>query len=168
MEMESQILVDFVRKELFESRAAVVLDAHSGFGLKDRLWYPYAKTTHTFPRLSEVQSFASLLDKSFPNHVYTIEPQSLNYTTRGDLWDYMFDEHAREHGARAPLFLPWTLEMGSWIWVRKNPIQFFSSRGMFNPVKAHRIRRALRRHIPLLDFFMRAVKYHDFWGGQAK
>lgn len=34
----------------------------------------------------------------------------------------------------------------------KNPRQLFSRHGMFNPIKAHRIKRVLRRHADLLDF----------------
>jgi hypothetical protein len=163
MEREAQILVDFVKEEIFPARSALVLDVHSGFGLLDRLWYPYAKTTEPFPRLREVEAFKQLLDTSYPNHVYLVEPQSLSYTTHGDLWDYLYDEHRAQYGDSGPLFLPWTLEMGSWVWVRKNPIQFFSSKGIFNPIKAHRQRRALRRHLPLMDFFLRAAKNHQSW-----
>ena len=32
------------------------------------------------------------------------------------------------------VFLPFTLEMGSWLWVRKNPRQMLDYFGYFNPV----------------------------------
>jgi hypothetical protein len=163
MELESQTLCDFMRAEVFPSLASLVLDVHSGFGSEDRLWYPYARTTSPFPRLRQVEKLTNLLNLSFPNHVYRVEPQSLSYTTHGDLWDYLFDEHYERSGPDGPVFLPWTLEMGSWIWVRKNPLQLFSALGPFNPIKAHRHKRTMRRHLPLVDFFLRAVKNHEAW-----
>lgn len=163
MEIESLALCNFVREELFSAKTSLVLDIHSGFGSQDQLWYPYAKTRGPFPRLKEVEALGNLLNRSYPNHVYKIEPQALNYTTHGDLWDYLFDEHMNRFGLGEHVFIPWTLELGSWLWVRKNPTQLFSSMGPFNPVKEHRLRRAMRRHVPLIDFFLRAVRNHASW-----
>jgi hypothetical protein len=59
--------------------------------------------------------------------------------------------------------LPLTLEMGSWMWVRKNPLQGLSSLGRFNPLKPHRHRRTLRRHMPLLEFLLHAAASHRAW-----
>lgn len=169
MEIESQALVEFVREEIFPARSALVLDVHSGFGAKDRLWFPYAKTKQIFPLHREVQAFRQLLDQSYPNHVYAVEAQSLSYTTHGDLWDHLFDEHQKFYAGRAcPTFIPWTLEMGSWLWVRKNPAQLFSALGVFNPVKLHRHRRIMRRHLPLLDFFLRATKHFEAWAAPGE
>jgi hypothetical protein len=61
------------------------------------------------------------------------------------------------------ILLPFTLEMGSWNWVKKNPIQLFSFLGPFNPVKPHRIRRTLRRHLPLLDFLLQVLSSSEHW-----
>ena len=61
------------------------------------------------------------------------------------------------------VFIPWTLEMGSWIWVRKNPLQIFKAEGFFNPVKAHRYDRTMRRHMRLIDFMFRAVRNYQSW-----
>ncbi len=163
MEIESQALTQFVEEQMFESEAAMTVDVHSGFGVLDRLWYPFARSRETFPRQKDVESLKNLLDRSYPNHVYNVEPQSLTYTTHGDLWDYLFDKHFAVHGPVGPLFLPWTLEMGSWLWVRKNPLQLFSSFGRFNPIKVHRYRRILRRHIPLFDFLLRAIRNYRTW-----
>jgi len=163
MEVEAQALCDFVREELFQARAALALDVHSGFGAKDRLWYPYAKSNVEFPRIKEVHALTDLLDRSYPNHVYNVEAQSSSYTTHGDLWDYLFELHRAEHGERAPAFVPWTLEMGSWIWVKKNPAQLFSMLGPFNPIIEHRVRRTMRRHLPLIDFFLKATRNHAVW-----
>ncbi len=163
MEVESQALVKLIKEEVFPADISLVLDFHSGFGTRDRLWYPYAKTEEEFPRAREVDALHILLNRSFPHHVYQVEAQSLNYTTHGDLWDYIFDEHLRIHGLAKKIFIPWTLEMGSWLWVKKNPTQIFSALGVFNPIKEHRIRRTLRRHIPLIDFFLKAVKNPKAW-----
>jgi hypothetical protein len=56
-----------------------------------------------------------------------------------------------------------TLEMGSWLWVRKNPRQFFSRQGLFNPLIEHRQQRVLRRHVQLLDFLLRATQGEGAW-----
>jgi hypothetical protein len=61
------------------------------------------------------------------------------------------------------VFLPLTLEMGSWLWVKKNPRQLFSRDGIFNPLIAHRQQRVLRRHLPLLDFTFRAAASSARW-----
>jgi len=60
-------------------------------------------------------------------------------------------------------FLPLTLELGSWLWIRKNPRQIFDLLGGFNPIRPHRLRRTLRRHLPLIQFLLRAVAGSDSW-----
>ena len=60
-------------------------------------------------------------------------------------------------------FLPLTLEMGSWSWVKKNPRQLFSRHGIFNPLIPHRQERVLRSHMAWLDFVARAACSHRSW-----
>ena len=160
MEPEAAALVGLVERELFGAPFAIALDCHSGFGFVDRLWYPYARTREAPPDLHAIDTLARLLDASLPNHVYRVEQTAQAYTIRGDLWDYLYDRR-RAHGAGT--LLPLTLEMGSWTWVRKNPVQLLSSLGRFNPIKPHRVRRTLRRHLPLLDFLLHAVASHRAW-----
>lgn len=160
MEVESGALVAAVEKEIAQSRLALTLDFHSGFGFQDRLWFPYAKTVEAFPDLPTMHSFKELLDKTYPYHFYRVEPQAKNYTTHGDLWDYLYDGHRRRQGS---LYLPLCLEMGSWMWVKKNPWQIFSVDGAFNPLKSHRHQRTLRRHNTLFDFLIRAVNSPRAW-----
>jgi hypothetical protein len=155
--------VNFVQEQMFPSSFSMALDVHSGFGLRDQLWYPFARSDEEFPRMDLVEKFRNLLDRSHPNHVYVLEAQSKNYTTAGDLWDYIFDLHVASFGLEEKVFLPWTLEIGSWIWIRKNPLQLFSSMGLFNPIKEHRFRRTMRRHRSLLDLFFLATKNHKTW-----
>ncbi len=162
MEVESQALCDFVRREVFPSRASIALDCHSGYGAVDRLWFPYAHSTRPYPDLAEAFALKSLLDNTYPNHVYRMEPSAQGYTISGDIWDYLYEEQRKEFG-KDKRFIPITLEMGSWVWLKKNPAQLFSAMGIFNPMHLHRHKRILRRHIPLLDFFQRAVISPDTW-----
>jgi hypothetical protein len=166
MEPEAQALCDFVAQEIFRSKVAVTLDVHSGFGAVDRLWFPYARTRKPFPSLPEVFGLKVLLDRTYPNHIYRVEPQSQQYTTHGDLWDYLYDEHRKQH--QNGLFLPLSLELGSWAWVRKNFRQVFSVLGAFNPVAPHRKQRTLRRHILFFEFLHKAVMSPDSWALQPK
>lgn len=145
MEKEAQSLVDFVQEEIFPSRAALLVDCHSGFGLRDRFWYPYARNKERYPQEKAIQSLTGLLNTSLPYHIYTVEGQSQNYTNHGDLWDHLCDLYFADAQREKKLFVPWTLEMGSWIWIRKNPWQLFSLPGPFNPIKPHRYRRTMRR-----------------------
>lgn len=163
MEPEAQVLIDFVREEMFPSRHAIALDVHSGFGSVDRLWYPYARSIGDFPHENLCQQLAQCLDDFEANHVYRIEPQSVQYTTHGDLWDHLFDLHTEQHGLDGNLFLPWTLEMGSWAWLRKNPLQIFGALGAFNPIKPHRHRRVMRRHARLIEFLLHLTASADQW-----
>ena len=112
-----------------------------------------------------VAGIVALFEASHPQHPYVIEPQSRQYLAHGDLWDHAYDKTPAGH-----VFLPMTLELGSWLWIRKNPRQLFSRHGMFNPIKAHRIKRVLRRHADLLDFLTRAAYAAPGWlpGGERR
>ncbi|MDM7917128.1 MAG: M14 family zinc carboxypeptidase, partial [Candidatus Eisenbacteria bacterium] len=161
MEPEARALCRFVAREVLPSRASVAIDCHSGFGLVDRLWFPYARSRRPFPGLAEAVAMHRLLERTFPHHVYRMEPQAQAYTIEGDLWDHLYD---RRRDSSAPgFFLPMTLEMGSWNWVRKNPRQLVDPLGGFNPMVPHRRDRTLRRHLPLFDFLLAAVASYDRW-----
>jgi hypothetical protein len=160
MEIEAAALVAFVERELFGAPFSIALDLHSGFGLVDRLWYPYARTREPPPDLARIEALVRLLDGALPNHVYRIEQTARVYTIRGDLWDHLYD---RRREAGTGVMLPLTLEMGSWSWVRKNPLQGLSRVGAFNPIKPHRVRRTLRRHLPLVECLFHAVVSHRAW-----
>ncbi len=165
MEQEATALEQFVRRELFSSVFSIALDMHSGFGLVDRLWFPFAYSRRPFDHLAMMYALKVRLDRGLPNHFYQVEPQSLKYITHGDLWDYLFLALRAER--RPVAMLPLTLEMGSWLWIKKNPRQMFSALGIFNPVLPHRLQRTLRRHHALLDFLLRAAVSHDNWGDPA-
>ena len=160
MEKENQVLFDFLKRRVLPSRVSICLDVHSGFGSSDRLWFPYARTKAPFPYYVEAYAFRELLNKTYPNHVYAVEPQSIQYTTHGDLWDYVFDNHRNIN--QGEFFFPLTLELGSWKWVRKNPKQVFGALGVFNPVLPHRRARVLRDQKTFMDFLHRAVLSRDW------
>jgi hypothetical protein len=161
LEVESQTVIDYAKKNLLLATVAMSIDIHSGFGLKDRLWYPWAKSRTDFPYKKKVMKIKDILDHTLPYHVYQIEPQSMAYTTHGDLWDYLLEKHFENNLSN--LYIPWTLELGSWMWVKKNPLQIFSLMGLFNPVKQHRFNRIMRRHLLLLDFLKQMVRNSRSW-----
>lgn len=163
MEMESAAMLQVVREQLACRPFSLALDCHSGYGFEDSLWFPYAKTRRLMAHLPEMFALKTMLEQSHPHHAYRFEPQSNQYLLHGDLWD-----HAYDHAPAGHVFLPMTLELGSWLWIRKNPRQLFSRHGIFNPIKAHRITRVLRRHADLLDFLTRAAFAAPRWLPQAE
>lgn len=158
METESTALLKVVREQLASRPFSLALDCHSGYGFDDSIWFPYAKTRRLMAHLPEMFALKTMLEQAMPHHDYSFEPQSNQYLLHGDLWD-----HAYEHTPAGHVFLPMTLELGSWLWIRKNPRQLFSRHGIFNPIKAHRIKRVLRRHVDLLDFLTRAAYAAPGW-----
>lgn len=162
MEAEARALIQVVRERLLNAPVSLSLDCHSGFGRRDRIWCCYARTHAPIDHIGEVFRLKQLLEHTYPHHHrYLIEPQSLNYTTHGDLWDYLYDHAREQHPERT--FLPFTLEMGSWLWVRKNPRQMFDFFGYFNPIIGHRHDRVLRQHLPLCDFLIAAAANAGNW-----
>lgn len=161
MEPEARAVCSVVEQRLTPHRFSLSLDCHSGFGARDRIWFPYARTRRPIDCLPEIYALRTMFRSTHPYHsIYVIEPQARQYTTHGDLWDYLYDT-ARAQSGR--LFIPLTLELGSWLWVKKNPAQLFSMLGMFNPIEPHRHQRILRQHLTFLDFLVRAGISHERW-----
>ncbi len=158
-EAEAQAVCDIVGEELTSRSFSIALDCHSGFGVRDRIWFPFAHTALPFHHLPEVHALQQLFDQTYPHHNYLFEPQSRLYLTHGDLWDHLYLGSA----AADRVFLPLTLEMGSWLWVKKNPRQLLSRRGIFNPLPLHRLHRVLRRHLLWLEFLVRAAAGWRLW-----
>ena len=158
MEPESAALCRIVEDELLTRPFSIAVDCHSGFGLHDRVWFPFAHTARPIAHLPEIHALCETMDETLLHHRYVVEPQSRQYLAHGDLWDHLY--------LRAPpstTFIPLTLEMGSWLWVRKNPRQLLSRHGLFNPMIVHRQQRVLRRHLGWLDFVTRAAGSHARW-----
>lgn len=177
MEIENQALCKVVREQLLPRQFSMAIDCHSGFGLVDRVWFPHAHSEHPIPHLADILRLEELFQETHPHHRYLFEPQSLQYKTHGDIWDYLYLHHQELAAANTSIsssntlktthtpntFLPLTLEMGSWLWVKKNPRQLFSRHGMFNPTAEHRLHRVLRRHASWLDFLVRASCGYQNW-----
>jgi hypothetical protein len=160
MENENLALCRTVQLELLPRPFSIAVDCHSGFGSRDRVWFPYAHSADPIPHLADIVALEELFRQIYPNNKYLFEPQSLQYRAHGDIWDHLYLLAQRQSDRT---FLPLTLEMGSWLWVKKNPRQLFSRHGIFNPSVEHRLHRVLRGHTAWLDFMMRAACSHDNW-----
>ncbi|TRZ58105.1 MAG: zinc carboxypeptidase [Rhodocyclaceae bacterium] len=160
MEAESLAVCKVVEEELLVRRLSLAVDCHSGFGLHDRIWFPYAHTALPIEHLPEIHALKDIFDKTYTNHNYLFEPQSRQYRAHGDIWDYLY---LRAQARPDNIFIPLTLEMGSWLWVKKNPRQLLSRHGIFNPLIDHRLQRVLRRHLSWLDFLGRAASGYERW-----
>jgi hypothetical protein len=160
MEAENLALERVIARWVINRPFAAVVDLHSGLGMRDRLWFPHAYRKKPIGNIAEYLALKLLWERSYPHHTYLFEPQSLHYLTHGDLWDYFYYQ-SRAHNQ--PHFLPLTLEMGSWLWVKKSPRQLLNMAGLFNPQTQHRHTRVLRRHLTLLDFMLAACLNHAAW-----
>ncbi|GGO76131.1 peptidase M14 [Marinobacterium nitratireducens] len=160
MQPESQALCDLVTAQIADAPFTLALDCHSGFGMRDRIWFPYAGSQRMLEHAAEVHALTRLFERAQPHHPYVIEPQFHQYRTHGDLWDYLYAQQRERQGG---IFLPLTLEMGSWLWVKKNLRQLTSFKGLFNPLVPHRHKRILRRHSLLFDFLIRATRSWQSW-----
>lgn len=161
MQPESQALCELLAQDVLQRPLTIAIDCHSGFGIQDRLWFPYAHTREPMAQLWALHALHRIFQQTHAHHPYIFEPQSAQYLTHGDLWDHLCLQAQAQHPGR--WLLPLTLEMGSWLWVKKNPRQLFSRHGIFNPLIAHRQQRVLRRHLGLLDFMARAAASHARW-----
>lgn len=163
LEPEAEALFSLLKNRVWTAKRSLAIDVHSGFGAVDRFWFPFAHSRKPFPHLAEAYWFKQSLDQTYSQHFYAIEPVARQYTMHGDLWDYFYLEYQKNNNGLSEMFLPWTLEMGSWLWVKKNPLQLFSMGGVFDPVRPHRRRRTLRRHVTLFDFMHRSLLSREEW-----
>jgi len=165
MQKEAQALCDFVLQELTPNPFSVVLDCHSGFGFHNHIWFPWAKSRlQPIRHLGEIFYLRQLFQQTYPYQNYRFEPQSQHYLTHGDLWDYLYLQSLSSSG----IFLPLTLEMGSWRWIRKNPLQLCKIQGLYHPTKPHRVNRVLRGHLVLMDFLIHATASWQHWLEQGE
>ncbi len=160
MEIENQCLHQILKHEVFNHPLGLVLDLHSGFGIQDRLWIPYAFRNEPIGNIEDYVALKLLWERTYKHHNYLFEPQSLHYLSSGDIWDFFCIESKNKSNCK---FIPLTLEMGSWTWVKKRPQQLFSFSGLFHPKIPHRHSRVLRRHLVLLDFLISASINHKNW-----
>lgn len=160
MEPENLALESVIRELLPGRPFSLSLDCHSGFGWQDQIWFPYAYRRRPMRRIAAVMALKLIWEQAYPNHDYRFEPQSRHYLTHGDLWDYFYKQVNRGQDG---VFLPLTLEMGSWRWIRKRPRQLLRLDGLFNPLAPHRHRRVLRTHLTWMDFLVNAAASHENW-----
>ena len=168
METESLALINFFQSHAIDSPFIMSLDVHSGFGLNDRIWYPYGCSSDAFPDYQVFQGIHQAFSDTFPYHVYEMESQIDSYGIHGDLWDYLTLENQKKTGHASTTLIPLTLELGSWRWVKKNPQQLFDKSGIFNPIKRHRYERVMRRHFHLFDFLFHATVNYKHWGDKQR
>lgn len=160
MEAENRAVCKVVAEELLGRRFSLAVDCHSGFGSEDRIRFPYAHTSEPIRHLPEMHALKEIFDQTHAAHGYIFEPRSRRCLAHGDLWDYLYLQACALPGR---IFLPLTLEMGSWMWVKKNPRQFFSRQGIFHPALRHRRQRVLHCHVAWLDFLSRAACSPQRW-----
>lgn len=160
MEPETKMLLDMVQTRVLPHAFKITLDCHSGFGWTNRIWFPYAYSHKRIPDFAEVYAMRSIFRSAYPYHEhYIIEPQSVSYTTHGDIWDHLYME-AKDYSGT---FLPLTLEMGSWMWVWQSPWQLFYRLGLFNPISEKRRRHVLRQHLVLMNFLLHCTDSWQRW-----
>lgn len=164
LEPEAAALCDWIAVQARTSPFVITLDVHSGFYGADRIWFPYARTQALFPHIAEMLALKTLLDETYSRHRYVVEPQATQYTTHGDLWDYIYDAHRAANDAS--VFLPLTLELGASAWLRKS-LRFLDKSAFFHPLEPHRTKRVLRRHVPLFEFLLRAAYSWERWAELA-
>lgn len=160
MQPEAQALCDFIAKEVLSAPFSLVLDCHSGFGFRNQIWFPYARSRlEPIKHLKEVCYLRKLFMQTYPHQDYLFEPQSQHYLVHGDLWDFLYLKSLESDN----VFLPLTLEMGSWRWIRKNPLQLHQLLGLYHPIKPHRLNRVLRSHLILMEFLLHATFSYQGW-----
>jgi predicted deacylase len=163
VQTEFAVLEQVIERITSKDKPVIALDIHSGFGFKDQLWIPYAFRRQPISDVPVYMALKILWERNYPNHNYLFEPQSTAYLSHGDVWDY-FHRQCQEQGRT---LLPITLEMGSWNWVKKRPIQLLSFSGLFHPTVPHRHARVLRQHLGLMDFLLAATRNYDQWKPQG-
>lgn len=164
MQPEAKALCDFIVQEVLPAPFSLVLDCHSGFGYRNQIWFPYARSRlEPIQHLKEVCSLRRLFMQTYPYQDYLFEPQSQYYLVHGDLWDYLYLKSLEKNN----IFLPLTLEMGSWRWIRKNPLQLRQLLGLYHPIKPHRLNRVLRSHLILMEFLLHATLSYQNWVNQS-
>ena len=65
MEKEALALCRVVDQQLFNSPLSIALDLHSGFGIKDRLWFPYASRKTPFAFIAEILALKERFDRCY-------------------------------------------------------------------------------------------------------
>ena len=83
MELETAAICKLAESELLNHGFSIAIDCHSGFGVSDRIWFPYAHTARPIPHLAEMHALMEILDQTHSHHRYVFEPQSRRTATCG-------------------------------------------------------------------------------------
>lgn len=156
LERESRALFRFLDEKIWKRKGRIhpVLDIHSGYGAENFLWWPYSFSRRQVYHEPAFLSMAEALRQRHP--LYRIEPMSLSYQTHGDLWDKALLEFERRQRAgemKKSMFLPLTLEIGTWHEIKKSPRRLLNREKIFNPPATSR-KQYLREHRALIRDFI--------------
>lgn len=96
MEPENIALENLMNTRILTRPFSLVVDLHSGFGMRDQLWFPYAYRKKPIQNIAEYVALKMLWERTYPNHTYVFEPQSVHYLSHGDLWIIFIFNRARK------------------------------------------------------------------------
>ncbi|MCX7632504.1 MAG: M14 family zinc carboxypeptidase [Turneriella sp.] len=152
LQRETRALYRFLREQLWPiSGIHTVLDLHSGYGRQSYLWWPYSFSNRRVPNAAVFGQIGADLAEKYPS--YRIGPMASSYQTHGDLWDRALLDFekakAESRVAKENLFLPLTLEIGTWEEIRKNPLRLVKKQKIFNPPQQNR-KMYIREHRQIL------------------
>ncbi|AFM14324.1 M14 family zinc carboxypeptidase [Turneriella parva] len=153
LQRESRALFRFLSDYALKGRRQVhtAVDLHSGYGSQNYLWWPYSFSKKPVYQKAVFEDMGARLKARHAD--YRIEPMAASYQTHGDLWDRALIEfeaaQAKLSARKKSLFLPLTLEIGTWRELRKNPVRLLKKQNIFNPPEKSR-KDYLRKHRQLL------------------
>ncbi len=133
LQPETRSLLRFFHERFSNVKKGIfpILDVHSGFGVIDSVWWPFAGQKMPPPDHYLFRKLTQMIQTEGDGIVY--EPQSQAYRVHGDLWDRVYEESISKRPDRRARMLPFTLEIGTWSDVKRNPKRLLSKRGLFNP-----------------------------------
>ncbi|MCO5114161.1 MAG: hypothetical protein M9899_08295 [Bdellovibrionaceae bacterium] len=139
----------------------------------------YLKLSHPYHRyIVEKQSDSYLIHGDMWDHIYDIhkslygssqDSQSLALHSQMNLehkqlMSNVFDSRFSAPEDHKKIFIPWTLEVGSWSWLLRKPHRIFSTSGLFHTEKTtNKYAFTMRKHWGLLDFFQRMTIHYRTW-----
>lgn len=169
LEPESRTLhrVLFEKFYKIKNRVLPVLDIHSGFGRKDSIWWPYAKTAAPCADHTMIYNITNFLRLNCHHDNFEYSAQGVVYNAHGDLWDMFYDHYLKYHSSHYKRWnshlLPLTLELGTWAHLRKNPGRIFNKRNIFNPPREKKAETITGYRSFLRDFVLLAKSSPGDW-----
>ena len=92
-EADTQALSIVAQQETMSREFSIALDSHSGFDLKDRIWFSCSHSRTPIPQLPEILALKDLFNQTYRDHNYlfeVFEAKNNQHLTHGDLWDYFY------------------------------------------------------------------------------